>query len=105
MPRFTAEHQRTNAAVVDKLQAFARERGLSAGQLALGWTLAKQPGMVTLVGAKTRAHLDDALGALDKPLSAADLEALERIAPAGAISGERYGSEAMRTLDSERSSR
>jgi aryl-alcohol dehydrogenase-like predicted oxidoreductase len=104
IPRFTAEHQSTNAAVVDKLQAFAAERGLSPGQLALGWALAKQPGFVTLVGAKTRAQLEDAIGALDKPLSTADLAALDRIVPPGAIQGERYGKEAMKSLDSERSS-
>ncbi|HTV22390.1 MAG TPA: aldo/keto reductase [Polyangiaceae bacterium] len=102
MPRFASENQGTNAGVVERLQSFAAERGLSAGQLAIGWALAKQPRLVTLVGAKTRAQLESAIGALERPLAAADLEALERIAPEDAIRGERYPSEAMKQLDSER---
>jgi aryl-alcohol dehydrogenase-like predicted oxidoreductase len=102
LPRFSAEHQSTNASVVERLQSYAKERGLTPGQLAIGWTLAKQPRFVTLVGAKTRAQLEDALGALERPLTSADLGALERIAPEGAIQGERYASEAMKHLDSER---
>jgi aryl-alcohol dehydrogenase-like predicted oxidoreductase len=102
LPRFSAEHQSTNASVVERLQSYAKERGLTPGQLAIGWTLAKQPRLVTLVGAKTRAQLDDAIGALERPLTSADLEAIERIAPEGAIRGDRYGSEAMKHLDSER---
>lgn len=102
LPRFAEQNLGHNARVVEQLRAFAAERGMSAGQLAVAWALAKQPSFVTLVGAKTRAQLTDALGALTRPLSAADLDALERIAPAGSISGQRYGSEAMRHLDSER---
>jgi aryl-alcohol dehydrogenase-like predicted oxidoreductase len=102
LPRFSAEHQSSNASVVERLQGYAKERGLTPGQLAIGWTLAKQPRFVTLVGAKTRAQLEDAIGALTRPLTNADLDALERIAPEGAIQGERYGSEAMKHLDSER---
>jgi aryl-alcohol dehydrogenase-like predicted oxidoreductase len=102
LPRFSAEHQSTNASVVERLQSHAKERGLTPGQLAIGWTLAKQPRFVTLVGAKTRAQLDDAIGALERPLTNADLEAIERIAPEGAIQGDRYASEAMKHLDSER---
>ena len=46
--------------------------------------------------------LDDALGALDHPLSADDLGALESLVPASAFAGERYAPEHMRHLDSER---
>jgi len=102
LPRFSPEHQSTNMSVVERLQSYARERGLTPGQLAIGWTLAKQPRLVTLVGAKTRAQLEDAVGVLERPLTQADVDALERIAPPGAIQGDRYSSEAMKHLDSER---
>ena len=101
LPRFAAEHQSGNQRVVDSLARFAAERGITPGQLAIGWVLAKQPRFVTLVGAKTRVQLADARAALAKPLDAADLEALERIAPPDAITGTRYGSEQMKHLDSE----
>lgn len=61
--------------------------------------LARQPAFVPVIGAKTRAQRDDALGALDRPRSRGHLASLEALA---AISGDRYGAEPMRHLDSER---
>ena len=65
----------------------------------VAWVLAKEPRFTPLIGAKTVAQLEDALGALGRPLSAQDLTALDGIAR---IAGDRYAPEAMRHLDSER---
>jgi aryl-alcohol dehydrogenase-like predicted oxidoreductase len=102
LPRFAGEQGAKNTDVVARLHAFGAERGLSPAQLALAWVLAKQPTLVPLVGARTRAQLDDALVALDKPLSASDVTALEALVPRGAIGGTRYAAEQMKHLDSER---
>jgi aryl-alcohol dehydrogenase-like predicted oxidoreductase len=102
LPRFSGENGAKNAAIVESLAAFARERGMTAGQLAIAWVLAREPAFVPVVGAKTTAQLDDTLGALAKPLTKDDLAALERLAPEGAFGGDRYGAEQMRHLDSER---
>jgi len=75
---------------------------MTGAQLALAWVRAKQPSFLPLVGARTRAQLDDALSALEKTLSASDVVALESLVPAEAIRGTRYGEEQMRHLDSER---
>ena len=63
---------------------------------------AKQPGFVTLIGARTPAQLESALGALDRPLSADDVAQLERLIPPNAIAGTRYDAVQMAHLDSER---
>jgi aryl-alcohol dehydrogenase-like predicted oxidoreductase len=102
MPRFVAGNDSANGAVVDRVRAFATERGITAAQLTLAWVRAKQPSFVALVGARTRAQLDDALGALRAPLSPADVAALESLVPADAIAGPRYAAEQMKNLDSER---
>jgi aryl-alcohol dehydrogenase-like predicted oxidoreductase len=102
LPRFAADNRGRNDGVVAVLQRFATERGMSVGQLAIAWALARQPGFLPVVGAKTRAQLADALGALDKPLSAGDVTALEALVPEGAIAGTRYGAEQMSHLDSEK---
>ena len=50
----------------------AEERGLTASQLTLLWTK-DQPGITApILGPRTLAHLEDALGILDKTLNAAD---------------------------------
>jgi aryl-alcohol dehydrogenase-like predicted oxidoreductase len=99
LPRFTGANLEKNEDVVGTIQRFAQERRMTPGQLAIAWVLGRQPGFVSLVGAKTIAQLEDALGALERPLSKDDLAALESIAK---ISGDRYATEQMQHLDSER---
>ncbi|QSQ18968.1 aldo/keto reductase [Pyxidicoccus parkwayensis] len=99
LPRFTGADGAKNEDVVASLQRFAQERKMTTGQLTLAWVLAKQPSLVPVVGVKTRAQLDDSLGALSRPLSKEDMTALESLVK---ISGDRYGAEQMRHLDSER---
>jgi aryl-alcohol dehydrogenase-like predicted oxidoreductase len=102
LPRFSGEARGQNESVVSSLWAFAAARKMSPVQLAFAWVLAKQPGFVPLIGAKTQAQLSDALGSLERPLSPADVLELEQLIPPGAIAGERYAAEQMRHLDSER---
>jgi aryl-alcohol dehydrogenase-like predicted oxidoreductase len=99
LPRFTGDNREKNEDVVSALQRFAHERGMTPGQLAIAWVLARQPAFVPVVGAKTRAQLEDALGALERPLSKDDVTALESLVT---ISGDRYAAEQMKHLDSER---
>lgn len=99
LPRFTGPNGAQNEGAVHELQRFAQERGLTPGQLAVAWVLARQPAFVPVVGAKTVKQLEDSLGALEKPLSKADVTALESLVK---ISGSRYGEEQMKHLDSER---
>ncbi|XXT74452.1 aldo/keto reductase [Sorangium sp. So ce726] len=96
-PRFTGENREKNEDAVVALRRVAEERVMTAGQLAIAWALARQPAFVPVIGAKTPAQLDDALAALDRPLSRDDLAPLEALA---AISDDRHGAEPMRQLDS-----
>ncbi|QSQ23365.1 aldo/keto reductase [Pyxidicoccus parkwayensis] len=101
-PRFSGEAGQRNAAAVARFHAFAAERGMTPAQLAVAWVLAKQPMLVPVVGARTRKQLLDVLGALDKPLSPADVAAVEATLPTDAIAGTRYPEQQMKLLDSER---
>jgi aryl-alcohol dehydrogenase-like predicted oxidoreductase len=102
LPRFAGEDGARNTSLVRTFDDFAKQKGMTAAQLAVAWVLAKRPAFVPVVGAKTEAQLHDALGALEKPLTAADLAALEERIPAGAFAGPRYAAEQMKHLDSER---
>ncbi len=102
LPRFTGEAGARNEGVVQTLRAFAEARGVTPAQLLVQWVLARQPGFVPVIGARTVAQLVDAVGALAKPLSAQELEVLETQVPLGAIAGERYAPALMKHLDSER---
>jgi len=102
LPRFSGTAKEQNERVAADVQAFARARGLTPGQLVLAWALAKEPKFVPVVGAKNRKQLADSLAALEKPLSPSDVVELERLVPADAVAGTRYGAEQMVHLDSEK---
>ena len=102
LPRFGGDNFEHNRRVVETLNAVAREKGVTASQLAIAWVLAKGPHIVPVIGARTRAQLTEALGALDIRLSAEDVATIEAAVPPEAIAGTRYGADQMRLLDSER---
>lgn len=102
LPRFAPDNLEQNATAATRLKQFAVERDMTPGQVAIAWVLARQPKFVPVIGAKTRDQLNDALGALSKPLSPNDVQALDALIAPSAISGTRYGAAQMSHLDSER---
>jgi aryl-alcohol dehydrogenase-like predicted oxidoreductase len=102
LPRFTGENRERNQRLVEILQRLAAEKGVRPTQLAIAWVLAKGRSIVPVVGARTRAQLQESLGALAVTLSSADLARIEAAIPPSAVAGTRYGEDQMRILDSER---
>ena len=99
LPRFTGAAAAENAEVTARLGAFAAKLGRTPAQVCVGWALAKEPGFVPVIGARTPAQLD----VLDAaPLAAAEVAELERIVPHDAVKGSRYAEAQMAHLDSER---
>jgi aryl-alcohol dehydrogenase-like predicted oxidoreductase len=102
MPRFAGDNLARNQGVIDTLARLAQEKGLRPTQLAIAWVLAKGPGIVPVIGARTRAQLDESLAALDVTLTEADVARIEQSLPASAVAGTRYDERQMKILDSER---
>ena len=101
-PRFQGANRERNGKLAAALAAIAAEKGATPAQLATAWVLSRGPGIIPLVGARTRAQLEESLGALRLQLDAADLARIEAAVPAAQVAGERYAPQAMATLDSER---
>lgn len=101
LPRFTGENRERNERLVAALAELAAEKGVSATQLAIAWVLARHERMVPVIGARTRAQLEESLGALDVVLSDKDLARIEEAVPASEVAGTRYDEHQMRILDSE----
>jgi aryl-alcohol dehydrogenase-like predicted oxidoreductase len=102
LPRFSGANRVQNDQLVARLQALAREKGVTSSQIAIAWVLAKSARVVPVIGARTRAQLTESLGALDIDLSPADVARIEEAVPADAVAGTRYGEDQMRVLDSEK---
>jgi aryl-alcohol dehydrogenase-like predicted oxidoreductase len=101
-PRFQGENLDRNLELVDALREIAESRRVSVAQIAIAWVLSRGRDIVPLIGARRRERLTEAIGALDVELSPADLDRIERAVPAGAAAGDRYASEQLHLLDSER---
>lgn len=101
LPRFSGEAGQHNEHLVEKLRTFAMKGGRTPAQLCMAWVLAKEPCFVPLSGARTPAQLE-ALDAVERPLSADELDELERLVPKGSFQGSRYPEAQMSALDSER---
>jgi len=103
LPRFTSENRARNERLIEALQNVAREKNVTASQLAIAWVLAKGTSIVPLIGARTRAQLAESLAALRVTLTPDDITRIEAAVPAAAVAGTRYDEHQMRMLDSERS--
>jgi aryl-alcohol dehydrogenase-like predicted oxidoreductase len=101
-PRFKGENLEHNLELVEALRRVAEARNATVAQMAIAWVLSRGDDIVPLVGARRRERLGEAVGALDLELTPEDLEAVEAAVPRGSAAGERYGREAMESLDSER---
>ncbi|HEX4738581.1 MAG TPA: aldo/keto reductase [Allosphingosinicella sp.] len=98
-PRFTGENFEKNIAMVHEIERMAREKGVTAAQLALAWVLAQGEDIVPIPGTKRRIYLDQNIAALDIRLSREELARLDEILPPGAAAGPRYHERGMATVD------
>ncbi|MDU8497871.1 aldo/keto reductase [Pseudomonas syringae] len=99
-PRFQGENFNRNLALVEKVKALAAAKGVSASQLALAWVLAQGNDIIPIPGTKQRKYLESNVAAALLTLSTDELAQLDAIFPAqGAVSGERYSPESMKSLN------
>lgn len=102
LPRFSQANAASNQGAQRSLAELAKARGATTAQLAIAWVLSRGVDIVPVVGARTRAQLSDALGAVSLELSPQELETIERAVTPASVVGTRYAPEHMQNLDSER---
>src|SRR5689334_1999911 len=89
-PRFVAGNIERNLRIVERLEAIAREKRVTPGQLALAWVLARGEDLVPIPGTKRRTYLEQNAAALEIRLTPRDVDRLDEAAPVGVTAGERY---------------
>jgi aryl-alcohol dehydrogenase-like predicted oxidoreductase len=89
-PRFVGENFTKNLELVAHVEALAKKKGCTSGQLALAWVLAQGSDVVPIPRTKHVKYLEQNLGALGVGLTKADLDELEAVFPVGAAHGARY---------------
>ena len=102
-PRFQGDNLMANLELVERLRRIAQQIDASVAQVAIAWVAAQGEDIVPLIGARQRSQLTESLGALDLRLTSAQLAAMAKAVPFGAVAGERYPEALLVHMDSERS--
>ncbi len=98
-PRFQDANAEHNARVVVAIAALAARKGCTLPQLAIAWVLAQGADVTPIPGMKTRAHLNDNLGALEVVVSPEEERELRGLVDAMTVRGDRHPAPMMKTLD------
>jgi aryl-alcohol dehydrogenase-like predicted oxidoreductase len=99
LPRFQQGNFEQNLQTVTALEAFAKEKGITAAQLSLAWLLAQGEDIVPIPGTKRRKYLQENAAAADVILSTADVAAVDQILRSNAIAGPRYSEGGMKLVN------
>jgi aryl-alcohol dehydrogenase-like predicted oxidoreductase len=94
-PRFQGENFDKNLQLVERVEALAARLGVTPGQLALAWVLARGDDIVPIPGTKRRSYLEENLAANRVHLTDRDLEVIAEAMPQGVACGERYPEQMM----------
>ncbi len=89
-PRFQGENFIKNLELVERIKVIASRKGITAGQLALAWVLAKGDDMVPIPGTKRRSYLEENIAAGSVVINELEMAALTAALPRGAVAGDRY---------------
>jgi aryl-alcohol dehydrogenase-like predicted oxidoreductase len=89
-PRFQGANFARNLELVHRVEEIAKEKSVTAGQLAIAWVLAQGEDIVPIPGTKRVRYLEENVAAAEVELSPADLARLDEAAPVGATAGDRY---------------
>ena len=101
MPRFAAEHFRSNLVLLDEAEAIAADFGCRLGQLALAWVLERDDGIVAIPGTTRIAHLRENWAARDIRLDPAVAARLEAVVHRSRVRGARYNAATQAEIDTE----
>ena len=88
-PRFTPEALEANQPIVDLVVDIADRKGVTPGQVALAWLLAKSPSIVPIPGSRRPARVTKNLLAADVSLSADDIAEIDARSAQLSVAGAR----------------
>ena len=98
-PRFQCENFTKNLALVERIKGIASRKGITAGQLALAWVLAKGDDIVPIPGTKRRRYLEENIAAGSVVINEVEMAEIIKALPKGAAAGERYPENMMKLVN------
>jgi aryl-alcohol dehydrogenase-like predicted oxidoreductase len=99
LPRFEGKFLENNRALAKEFSNFAKNKNITAAQLALAWVLAQGDDIIPIPGTKKRKYLEENAGAVDVALTAADLQALQALIVKYPETGQRYSERSLQMVN------
>lgn len=99
MPRFQGQNFYKNLELVEKIKSLADKKDCTPSQLAIAWVLAQGEDIITIPGTKQIRYLEENIASEKINLTVEDLQSIEKIMPAGSVSGTRYPEKFMSALN------
>jgi aryl-alcohol dehydrogenase-like predicted oxidoreductase len=99
VPRFSAEARKANRTLVERIETVAKQKNVTAAQIALAWVLAQAPWIVPIPGTTKLPRLAENLAAASIQLSAEELRELDIATSQWTVQGDRYSEAAQRWID------
>jgi aryl-alcohol dehydrogenase-like predicted oxidoreductase len=97
-PRFAGDNLAHNLQLTAAIEAMAKAKGCTPGQVALAWLLAQDSDIVPIPGTKRAARVDENVAATGVTLSADEAAKLSAALPPGAAAGGRYPDGGMKAV-------
>jgi len=97
-PRFKPENFSKNLDLVKLLEAIAKEKNCTTGQLALAWVIAQQ-NVVAIPGTKKIQYLEENMAAEKVHLSEDDMKKIREILKSFNVAGMRYPEGSMKAVN------
>ncbi|GAA6061884.1 hypothetical protein JCM10212_000525 [Sporobolomyces blumeae] len=99
LPRLQKDVWAQNYRIVEELEAIAKEKGCTSGQLSLSWLMHQGPNIVPIPGTKSEKWLVENFESSKVELSEKDRLRIRQVVEANQAVGDRYQKEMMGTLD------
>jgi aryl-alcohol dehydrogenase-like predicted oxidoreductase len=97
-PRFAGDNLARNLQLAAAIEAMAKAKGCTPGQVALAWLLAQDSDIVPIPGTKRSVRVDENVAATNVSLSADEAAKLSAALPPGAAAGGRYPDGGMKAV-------
>jgi len=98
-PRFQGENFDKNLDLVAKVEEIAKEKGVTASQLALAWVLDQGEDIVPIPGTKRVKYSEQNAAAVEITLTKDELDQIDAVFPPNAAAGDRYPAELMKRVN------
>lgn len=99
LPRFDELHMANNRALANEFASFAKEKNITAAQLAIAWVLSKGDDIIPIPGTKKRKYLEENAAAAEIELSQADMKTLDELVGKFPDTGKRYSERSLQMVD------